>query len=116
MQASTAAWRVWVAEYAESRGALLGAVLLLGLLLLAVLAPWVAPQNPYDLAQLDILNAKLPPGQLSVEGMVFWLGTDEQGRLPGISQGSPRFSHRYSGATSSSTGATRCKSAWRTER
>ena len=80
MQASNAAWRVWVAEYAESRGALLGAVLLLGLLLLAVLAPWVAPQNPYDLAQLDILNAKLPPGQLSMDGMVFWLGTDEQGR------------------------------------
>ena len=80
MQASIAAWRVWVAEYAESRGALLGAVLLLGILLLAVLAPWVAPQNPYDLAQLDILNAKLPPGQLSMDGMVFWLGTDEQGR------------------------------------
>ena len=80
MQVSPSIWRVWVAEYAESRGALLGAVLLLGILLLAVLAPWVAPQNPYDLAQLDILNAKLPPGQLSIDGMVFWLGTDEQGR------------------------------------
>ena len=80
MQVSPSIWRVWLAEYAESRGALLGAVLLLGILLLAVLAPWVAPQNPYDLAQLDILNAKLPPGQLSIDGMVFWLGTDEQGR------------------------------------
>lgn len=80
MQVCPSIWRVWLAEYAESRGALLGSVLLLGILLLAVLAPWVAPQNPYDLAQLDILNAKLPPGQLSVDGMVFWLGTDEQGR------------------------------------
>ena len=51
--------------------------------LLALLAPWIAPQNPYDLAQLDIMNGRLPP---SAE---FWLGTDDQGRdmLSGILYG-----------------------------
>ncbi len=48
--------------------------------LLAVFAPWVAPQNPYDLAQLDIMDGRLPPGSVSDNGMTFWLGTDDQGR------------------------------------
>jgi len=89
MSSSTAPWRVLIAEYAESRGALVGAALLLLTLMLAVLAPWIAPQNPYDLSQLDILNAKLSPGQVGVDGLVFLLGTDEQGRdlLSGILYG-----------------------------
>lgn len=82
-------WRQGALAYAESRVALFGAVLLAVVLLLAVMAPWISPQNPYDLSQLDILNAKLPPGQSSAEGLVFWLGTDEQGRdlLSGILYG-----------------------------
>jgi peptide/nickel transport system permease protein len=89
MSSSTSPWRVLIAEYAESRGALVGAALLLLTLMLAVLAPWIAPQNPYDLSQLDILNAKLSPGQVGVDGLVFLLGTDEQGRdlLSGILYG-----------------------------
>ena len=89
MSSSTAPWRVLIAEYGESRGALVGAALLLLTLMLAVLAPWIAPQNPYDLSQLDILNAKLSPGQVGVDGLVFLLGTDEQGRdlLSGILYG-----------------------------
>nr|WP_251863301.1 ABC transporter permease [Achromobacter sp. Marseille-Q4962] len=43
----------------------------------ALLAPWIAPQNPYDLASLDILDSKLPPGSESGDGaMRYWLGTD----------------------------------------
>jgi len=89
MSSSSSPWRVLIAEYAESRGALVGAALLLLTLMLAVLAPWIAPQNPYDLSQLDILNAKLSPGQVGVDGLVFLLGTDEQGRdlLSGILYG-----------------------------
>jgi peptide/nickel transport system permease protein len=48
--------------------------------LLALLAPWIAPQNPYDLATLDLLDARLPPGSHAANGMTYWLGTDGQGR------------------------------------
>jgi peptide/nickel transport system permease protein len=41
----------------------------------ALLAPWLAPQNPYDLAQIDLLDSRLPPGSEH-----YLLGTDEQGR------------------------------------
>jgi len=47
---------------------------------LAVAAPWVAPQNPYDLAQLSILDNMLPPGSRRLDGAIYWLGTDDQGR------------------------------------
>ena len=47
---------------------------------LAAAAPAIAPQNPYDLAQLDIMNAGLPPLSRSTEGGLFLLGTDDQGR------------------------------------
>jgi peptide/nickel transport system permease protein len=46
----------------------------------AVLAGLFAPQDPFDPAQLDLLNSRLPP-IWSVEGqMPYLLGTDEQGR------------------------------------
>ena len=50
------------------------------IVLLAVFAPLVSPQDPYDLAQLDITDARLPPGSPSPAGGTFWLGTDDQGR------------------------------------
>lgn len=57
-------------------------VAMLALLLLAALcAPLIAPQDPYDLAHLDVMDARLAPGQHASEGgMTYWLGTDEQGR------------------------------------
>jgi len=48
--------------------------------LVVACAPFVAPQNPYDLAQLELLDAKLAPGSAGITGMTYWLGTDEQGR------------------------------------
>ena len=58
-----------------------GALALLALLALAaLLAPWIAPQNPYDLAQLQLLDSRLPPLARTAEGAVRWLGTDDQGR------------------------------------
>nr|WP_245591275.1 ABC transporter permease [Derxia gummosa] len=68
-------------RYARSRLALLAAVVLALLLLGAVFAPWIAPQNPYALDQLDILDARLPPGEAASDGhLVYRLGSDEQGR------------------------------------
>jgi peptide/nickel transport system permease protein len=73
-------WKRIAAEFAESKLALLGLVTLVALLLAALLAPLLSPQNPYDLAGLDILDARLPPGEISGEGLTFLLGSDGQGR------------------------------------
>lgn len=48
--------------------------------LCAMLAPWIAPQNPYDLAQLSILDSRLPPMSRGADSTLFILGTDDQGR------------------------------------
>ncbi len=68
------------ADFAAGRIALAGFALLAVLLLAALLAPWISPQNPYDLAQLDLLDSRLAPGARSATGGVYWLGTDDQGR------------------------------------
>ena len=47
---------------------------------LALFAPLISPQNPYDLAQLDVMDSRLPPGSPAPTGGTFWLGTDDQGR------------------------------------
>ena len=68
------------ADFAESRLALVGLAMLIVILLVAIGAPLVSPQNPYDLATLDIMDSKMPPGGQSLDGMTFWLGSDDQGR------------------------------------
>ncbi len=68
------------AGFARDRIAVAALAVLILVLLSAVFAPVVTPQNPYDLAQLDILDSKLSPGAKSLDGKNYWLGTDEQGR------------------------------------
>jgi peptide/nickel transport system permease protein len=68
------------ADFAESRLALVGLATLILILIVAIGAPLVSPQNPYNLATLDIMDSKLPPGGKSLDGMTFWLGSDDQGR------------------------------------
>jgi len=72
--------RAFLAEFARSRLALVGLALLAATALIALLAPWISPQNPYDLGALDILDGRLAPGSKSGAGFTFWLGSDEQGR------------------------------------
>lgn len=73
-------WRV-AADFAQSRIALGGLAVLALVLLAALCAPWITPQNPYDLLQLDVLDARLHPGAVSEAGhYTYWLGTDGQGR------------------------------------
>ncbi|MDT8344066.1 MAG: ABC transporter permease [Thermohalobaculum sp.] len=58
-----------------------GAAVLLGLMMLAaLLAPLLAPQNPYDLAALELWNAELPPVWAEGGQWPYVLGTDLQGR------------------------------------
>lgn len=47
---------------------------------MAVLAPVLAPYDPYDSAQIDIMNSELPPSWQEEGDANFWLGTDAQGR------------------------------------
>jgi peptide/nickel transport system permease protein len=68
------------ASFTRNRLALAALVVLCAIILAALLAPVISPQNPYNLAELDILDSKLAPGAQSTEGKTFWLGTDEQGR------------------------------------
>ena len=60
--------------------ALVSAVLALVLIAGALLAPILAPHNPFDLASLDIMNANLPPAWMTDGDAAFPLGTDDQGR------------------------------------
>lgn len=72
--------RRFLSEFAESKVAVGALVVLILVVLCAVFAPWIAPQNPYDLAQISILDGRLEPGSESMDGWTFWLGTDDQGR------------------------------------
>lgn len=78
-----------VADFCANKVAVAGLVTLVIIVALAVFASLIAPQNPYDLAQLDIMDGRQPPGSSSMDGLVFWLGTDDQGRdmLSGILYG-----------------------------
>jgi len=67
--------------YFASRIATFGFALLLLILLAALFAPLVAPQNPYDLEHLDVMDSRLEPGKTAMEGnLTYLLGTDDQGR------------------------------------
>ena len=71
---------LFLREVLESRVALV-AVAVLGLIvLLAIAAPLITPQNPYDLATLVLTDARRPPGFVGSKGFTHWLGTDAQGR------------------------------------
>ncbi|HRK17791.1 MAG TPA: ABC transporter permease [Hyphomicrobiaceae bacterium] len=72
--------RFW-SEYRESPLAVAALLLVAVLIVLALVAPYIVPQNPYDLAQVDVLDSRLPPGTKSSNGKyTHWLGTDGAGR------------------------------------
>jgi len=60
--------------------AYISAITGLALIALAVFAPLVAPQNPFDLASLDLFDASMPPSWMDQGDPRFLLGTDDQGR------------------------------------
>ena len=80
---------LFIEEFRENRLAVAGALVLAIILIIALTAPWISPQNPYDLAQLDVMDAKLEPGAKLGNDKTALLGTDDQGRdmLSGIFYG-----------------------------
>jgi peptide/nickel transport system permease protein len=47
---------------------------------IAFAAPWISPMNPYDAANIDIMNSEIPPMWMDGGSVEFPLGTDNQGR------------------------------------
>ncbi|MGL4241669.1 MAG: hypothetical protein ACRCTI_11205 [Beijerinckiaceae bacterium] len=79
MSAETPLGRFWD-EFTASRVAV-AALGVVGIVFaLALLAPLIAPQNPYNLAELSLMDARRPPGFVGSKGYTHLLGTDAQGR------------------------------------
>ena len=69
-------WR----EFRESRIAILALAVVCLIVISALAAPLIAPQDPYNLAGLSLRDARRPPGFVGTGGYVRWLGTDANGR------------------------------------
>jgi len=73
-------FRRLVREFFSSGVATAALALLLVIVFLALFAPLLAPQNPYDLAKVTVLDARLAPGERGSAGFAMWLGADGAGR------------------------------------
>lgn len=77
--------RAWDSDLAHafrtSPVAIAAALVSVLIVLAALLAPWLAPTNPYDPASLNLMDGFTPPGVPNAfTGNTFLLGTDNQGR------------------------------------
>jgi len=70
----------FVFSFRQSPTAIVAAAVLLLFVLVALLAPWIAPQNPFDPTALELINSRIPPAWLEGGQARFPLGTDGQGR------------------------------------
>ena len=67
-------------SFKTSPTAMVAACIALVCIVSALFADWVAPHNPFDLATLDLSDARLPPAWIEGGSTKFLLGTDDQGR------------------------------------
>jgi peptide/nickel transport system permease protein len=67
-------------SFITSPMAMLAAVIAVLCIVCSVFAPWVSPHNPFDLATLNLSDARLPPAWMAGGDKRFLLGTDDQGR------------------------------------
>lgn len=88
MEKNTPAKRLFK-QYIKSRVAVAGFIVFAAIVVVALFAPYLSPQDPYDLTQLDIMDSLLAPGETNMDGVPYYLGTDDQGRdiLSGIMYG-----------------------------
>ncbi|XDZ66385.1 ABC transporter permease [Alphaproteobacteria bacterium LSUCC0684] len=71
----------FVFDYRHAPVTITASVVVLLLAVIAVLAPLVAPTNPFDPASLNLMNGFTPPMEPNTfTGEQFLLGTDDQGR------------------------------------
>lgn len=67
-------------SFKSSPVTMLAALIVVVMTLAALLAPWIAPMNPFDPAQVFLMNANIPPRWMQGGDPQFLLGTDDQGR------------------------------------
>lgn len=68
-------------RFRKSPVAVLAFIVTTLLVLSALFAPWIAPQNPFDPGSLNLMNGFSEPGEPNqFTGETFMLGTDDQGR------------------------------------
>jgi peptide/nickel transport system permease protein len=74
-------WRLLLRRYLKSRTGAIAAIVLLVLVVAAIGAPLIAPQDPYDLSKVSIMEAEHAPGATSADQRItYLLGTDGAGR------------------------------------
>ncbi len=69
-----------VYSFRSSRVTVAAALVMVAIVLSALLAPWIAPHDPFDLKSLSLLDSHLPPFWQEGGDPRFLLGTDDQGR------------------------------------
>jgi peptide/nickel transport system permease protein len=69
---------VW--SFLHSPAAMIAAFIRLFALVVTFAAPWIAPFNPFDPAQISLWDGKLPPAWVEGGQSQYALGTDDQGR------------------------------------
>jgi peptide/nickel transport system permease protein len=67
-------------SFSRSRMTMIAAAITVLFFLLAIFASWLAVQNPFDPAQLQLMNSRISPLWTADGQSPFLLGTDEQGR------------------------------------
>jgi len=67
-------------DFSHDPSAVVGSFILTVFVLAAVLASWIAPQNPYDLEKVSLEHFLKPPIWKQGGESPFLLGTDDQGR------------------------------------
>ncbi len=67
-------------NWRRSASAIAGTVIIISFIILVTAGPYLTAQNPYDVRQLDIMEAFKPPVWLEGGTAQYLLGTDQQGR------------------------------------
>ena len=66
--------------YRRDKVAIASSLVFITLALMALFSPLIAPFDPYDLTQIDLMDSEMPHAWLPEADSRFLLGTDDQGR------------------------------------
>ena len=73
-------FRRFLTDFCEAKLAVVGFFVISAITIIAILAPVLAPTDPYDLATVSVLDSRLAPGEAMMSGTIAHLGTDAAGR------------------------------------
>jgi len=60
----------FLSDFFESKVATGAIIVFFVILFIAIFAPWISPQDPYDLMVVDVMDSRMPPGEKSLNGML----------------------------------------------